>query len=665
MAIIRGDNSSNTISATGPNDTIFGLSGFDVLSSTFERADLRGGWGQDILSVDYAYTISWPVLAPNSYALVGPLPLMRWSLSGDQGDDSLSVSVLMDTDPAIGMFDSATVYPVADIILDGGSGNDTLSVDAAFVLMGWGSGQVGTETPEISAAVIDLEGNNTVNISMHNEMMDATPHLNTTVILGDGNDTVTVDNYTEADNSNGHSTHDIDLGNGTNSLTVNDRTGNIDLNILAGSGNDNVALTYTLDGGNSWGTSVQGHIDLGAGDDTLALTLVDLVTDFADVDVTIDLGAGNNIANISGGYFDHYDIVGGVGDDFISIDLNTLFSFDYGAPVNGYSVAINAGDGNNSISVALAPIYPFLNLSGASILTGTGSDTIVISGGLLNVIDSGAGNDTISAGSGTDTITLGAGSDTLNIDRAIFNLLTGPTERLTVNDFTLADGDSVALSGWNIPALGGTGILDDAADLQALKTPGGDVLGFVQLGADALLSLDLGGGAIAEILFKNLDISAPPPPPPPTDPKLNLSGTYGNDTLTGGNNDDIIFLRRGRDVATGNEGADVFRFNAVNSHNTNGDHHVITDLDFLEGDELRFQNFGPSWANNATDPANHLEYQAGTFNNWIADSVADLRELRDSGAIGATLLAGGLGTEIIFNDQGGDLVRMDLWGVFV
>ena len=660
MAIIRGDNSTNTISATGPNDTIFGLSGFDVLSSTFERADLRGGWGQDSLSVDYAYTIGWPVIAPNSYILVGPLPMMRWSLMGDQGNDSLSVAVLIDTDPAIGGFDSATVVPVADIILDGGSGDDTLTIDAAFVLFGWGPG--GSAVQEINAAVMDLEGNNTVNIAMHNEIMDTTPQLSTTVILGDGNDNVTVDNYTEADNFNGHSTYDVDLGGGTNALTVNDRTGNIDLNIVAGSGNDSVALTYTLDGGNSWGTSVQGHIGLGAGDDTLTFTLRDWATEYADVDVTIDLGTGNNVATIDGAYFDHYDIVGSAGDDLISINLYTVFSFDYGALSTGYSVVINGGDGNNSISVALAPIYPFLNLSGASILTGTGSDTIVISGGLLNVINSGAGNDTISAGSGTDTITMGAGADDLLVDRAIFNSLTGPTERLTVNDFTLADGDSMVLSGWNIPALGGTGVLDDAGDLQALKTPGGDVLGFVQLGADALLSLDLGGGNVAEILFKNLDISAPPPP---TDPKLNLSGTFGNDTLTGGNNDDIIFLRRGRDTATGNEGADVFRFNAVNSHNANGDRHVITDLDFLEGDELRFQNFGPSWANNATDPANYLEYQAGAFNNWIADSVADLRELRDSGAIGATLLAGGLGTEITFNDLGGDLVRVDLWGVFV
>lgn len=617
------------------------------------------------MSVDYAYTISWPALAPNSYALVGPLPLMRWSLSGDQGDDSLSVSVLMDTDPAIGTFDSATVFPVADIILDGGSGNDTLNVDAAFVLFGWGSGQIGTETPEINAAVIDLEGNNTVNITMYNEMFDATPQLNTTVILGDGNDTVAVDNYTEADNANGHSTYDVDLGNGTNSLTVNDRTGNIDLNIVAGTGADNVALTYTLDGGNSWGTSVQGRIDLGAGDDTLTFALEDWATEYADVDLTIDLGSGNNVASINGGYFDHYDVVGGSGDDLININLNALFSYGFHAPANGYSVVVDAGDGNNTVSVTLADIYLYTSLHGASVTTGAGSDAIFVSGGLLNVIDSGAGNDTISAGSGTDTITMGAGADDLLLDRAIFNSLTGPNERLTINDFSLSDGDSVALSGWNVPALGGTGVLDDAGDLQSLKTPGGDVLGFVQVGADALLSLDLGGGNIAEILFRNLDISAAPPPPPPTDPKLNLSGTYGNDTLTGGNNDDIIFLRRGRDVATGNEGADVFRFNAVNSHNANGDHHIITDLDFLEGDELRFQNFGPSWANNATDPANYLEYQAGTFNSWIADSLADLRELRDSGAIGATLLAGGLGTEISFNDQGGDLVRVDLWGVFV
>ncbi len=215
---------------------------------------------------------------------------------------------------------------------------------------------------------------------------------------------------------------------------------------------------------------------------------------------------------------------------------------------------VDAGDGNNAVSVTLADIYPYVSFYGASISTGAGSDTISVVGGLMNVIDAGAGNDTIMAGSGTDTITMGAGADDLLIDRSIFTSLTGPIERLTVNDFSLADGDALTLSNWNIPALGATGILDDAADLQALRTAGGDVLSFVQVGTDALLSLSLGGGEIAEILFKNLDISAappPPPPPPPTDPKMTLNGTYGNDVLIGGNNDDIIFLRRGHVLRPG------------------------------------------------------------------------------------------------------------------
>lgn len=661
MAIIRGDSAANTISATGPNDTIFGLSGFDYLSSTFERADLRGGWGQDILSVDYAFTIDWSVMAPNSYALVGPLPLLRWSLAGDQGNDTLSVAVSIDTDPAVMGFDAA-VFPVADIILDGGSGDDTLNVDVAFALDGWGP--LGSMGPEINAAVIDLEGNNVVNIALDNEIWDATPLLFTTIILGDGNDTVTADNYTEADNANGHSAYDVDLGDGANSLTITDRTGNIDLNILSGSGNDSVSLGLTLDGGNSWGTSVQGSIDLGAGDDSLTLNLLDWATEYSNVNVAIALGAGNNSAAINGGYFDQWAVSAGSGADHISIDLTTLFIGDGLGTSTGYSVVVGAGDGDNAITVKLADVYLYTSLSGAEITSGAGNDSIVVSGGTLNVIIAGAGNDTISAGSGTDSITMGAGADDLLVNRAIFNSLTGPTERLTVDDFSLADGDGLTLSGWNILALGGTGVVDDAADLQALKIAGGDVLSFVQVGLDAVLSLDLGSGEVGEILFRNLDISTPPPPPP-TDPKMNLSGTYGNDTLTGGNNDDTIFLRRGRDVATGGDGADVFRFNAVNSHNANGDRHIITDLDFLEGDELRFQNFGPSWADNATDPANYLEYQAGTFNNWIADSVADLRELRDSGAISATLLSGGTGTQISFADQGGDVVTVDLWGIVV
>jgi hypothetical protein len=84
MSILRGNSSANVIAATGPDDTIFGLSGADTLSSTFARADLRGGWGQDLLTIDFE------LVREDTYPLPPvPLPYLRWSLSGDQGDDTL------------------------------------------------------------------------------------------------------------------------------------------------------------------------------------------------------------------------------------------------------------------------------------------------------------------------------------------------------------------------------------------------------------------------------------------------------------------------------------------------------------------------------------------------------------------------------------------------
>src|SRR5690606_14293997 len=307
--------------------------------------------------------------------------------------------------------------------------------------------------------------------------------------------------------------------------------------------------------------------------------------DYSDIAVAVDLGDGTNAASLDVGTWGTYRVVAGTGND--TVHINAMFFLGVLSSANPYGgIFVDAGAGLNDVAIAMIAADPFSVPSSdqplpfANVLTGSDADQISLSGGAWNTVSSGAGNDTITAGSGTDTITMGSGADTLTIDRSIFVSTSGGTQRFTITDFSLTDGDKAVLSNWNLPALGGTGVVDDAGDLQALKTAGGDVLSFVQVGSDALLTLNLGNGELGEILFQNLDISAPPPPPPPTDPKMNLAGTYGNDTLTGGNNDDIIFLRRGRDVATGGDGADVFRFNAVNSHNANGDHHVITDLDF-------------------------------------------------------------------------------------
>ena len=588
-----------------------------------------------------------------------------------QGNDVISASVAIDGNSSLGgLWTTETI--ITDIIIDGGAGDDQINIDASIV-SNYGT-MLLLSAPVINIAVFDLEGDNTVDISAYNEAYDVwRPEINATIVVGDGNDSISIDSQTEGNNSSGTTVYDIDLGDGNNNLVITDQTGDLSLDLVSGSGADSVNLTFPIDGGNSGSTIMNAAIDLGDGDDILSLSVYDSGdADYAYISVKIDLGDGDNNADISGGNYDHYEIVSGLNDDTINVDATGRISpyFDF-FPTAYQGIQVDAGGGNNRVTVNMLPSYdPFSNDNDvtnafAVITTGAGIDHISVSGGAFNIIDAGAGNDNITAGSGTDTVSLGGGADSFTIDRAIYSDTSSSTQQIVVNDFSLADGDKVILSNWSIPALGGTGVIDDASDLQALKIAGGDVISFSQFGADALLTLDLGGGSTGEVLFRNLDISAPPPPPPTTDPKMTLNGTYGNDILTGGNNDDIIFLRRGSDIATGGDGADVFRFNAVNSHNANADHHTITDLDFLESDELRFHNLGPSWVDDATDPSNSLTYLPGSYNTWIADSIEDLREMRDSGAFTASAISGGLGTQIAFTDQGGDLVTVDLWGVIV
>lgn len=329
-----------------------------------------------------------------------------------------------------------------------------------------------------------------------------------------------------------------------------------------------------------------------------------------------------------------------------------------------YAIDCRLGDGDNILEVEFEELGRsfFDHISPTVLFSGSGHDLIKVKGGFGSTISSGGGSDTISAGSGDDTISGGTGGDRVTLAKGIFDAgASQPQDRLTLTDFSLADADRLVLTGFTLAGTIADGIIDTAADLAALRTAAGDVLSFVQQGADALLTLALAPGEVAEILFRGLTI-----PTVVLDPPLSFTGTTANNVFSGGNNADQFFLKLGQDRATGNDGADLFRVNAVTSHNRNGDRHTITDLDFAEGDVIRFDNFGAGWASNAADPLNDLQYVAGSFNNWFVDSVADLRELRTSGAITTAALAGAnAGTRISFEDQAGDDVSIDLWGIFV
>ncbi|MBF9032874.1 hypothetical protein HKCCE2091_01375 [Rhodobacterales bacterium HKCCE2091] len=648
MPVIFGDATANTIAATGPDDVIFGLSGFDTLSSTFERADLRGGWGRDTLTADFDWAI-------NEGSAIPPVLL---SLRGDQGDDTLlaSVDVTVPASPSFFTREDVT----ATIVLEGGIGNDTHVAHQSVTEDGFY--ELFIDRITLESVVVDLDGDNGLTFENEAIVADAFAQVTNSAILGNGNDTVTVDTMTELENWNAFSTYEFHLGDGLNSLTLADRSGFNSTLVTSGAGADIIDIAFSGDAGNDGPIDFTLDLDTGGGDDAVTIQSNGQFGDAGEAAMSIDLGDGDNTLSIANDYQGSLDLTSGDGTETFDIVWTNLrdFGFYDTSPV-GLTVA--TGNGDKTIDIAITDadrLFYGLPPQFADITTGSGNDTVTVAGGIGNRFDTGGGNDVITPGSGSSTVAAGAGADDVLIDAGVF-LIQGQfgdplVQTLVLEDFNVTEGDRVILSGFDIPALRG-GIIDAADDLAALVGTGGDVISFVQEGADARLSLAVGTGQ-GDILFKGVTIGTAP-----ADPPMTLIGTAADDTLTGGTSGDLIFLRRGDDTATGGDGADRFKFNALAPHNLDGDAHTITDLDFTEGDTILFANFGAAWADDATDPANALTYEPGTYNTWIADSVADLQELEASGAISVTALAGGSRLSWLAAD--GDAVSVDLFGIFV
>ena len=114
----------------------------------------------------------------------------------------------------------------------------------------------------------------------------------------------------------------------------------------------------------------------------------------------------------------------------------------------------------------------------------------------------------------------------------------------------------------------------------------------------------------------------PPEPPAPQEPQEHqvFNGTAADDIMIGGSAVDWFLLRYGNDSAQGNDGADLF---VVDSrYVTPGDAHVITDLDFDQGDVLALRGFGGQ-------------------DHTLRD-IEDLRDLLDETAFGQASLDDGL-----------------------
>ena len=138
----------------------------------------------------------------------------------------------------------------------------------------------------------------------------------------------------------------------------------------------------------------------------------------------------------------------------------------------------------------------------------------------------------------------------------------------------------------------------------------------------------------------------------------NFVGTGANNTFNGyGGNDDFL-LRWGSDTATGGTGADDFIIDG--RYINDGDSHRITDLNFAEGDQLKFRFMDAGTFDNAVDPANQLfVYDNGAKAHF--NSIEDIVEAVGNGVMIAS--DAGDGDTLLTVSRGGNQLQVELDGI--
>lgn len=361
MATITGSTSNDTLNGTTGDDTISGLAGNDLLIGNAGNDFISGGAGADrILGGDGNDTIEGGTGNDTVYAGAGN---DVW-LAGDSTSNSDDVYLEAGDDLAYaGWFTSGDPD-----ILDGGDGNDTLSLqgipgnqgatlneDGSISTVGFTSIVRNFENLIGNAGTNALTGNSLANMldgQAGNDTLTGNAG-NDTLIGGDGNNSL--DGGADADTLDGGAGNDTLIG-GTGNDTLNGGAGADLLN--AGSGMD-----YADYSGSNGG-------------------------------VNINLGAGTASGGDATG-----DTLSGVDGLYGSAFNDTLIGFngEVTSGADAYTNVFYGNEGNDYLDGAGG---------GDSLYGGTGDDTVL----------GGAGNDFLEGGEGFDVVVGGAGSDTISLN---------------------------------------------------------------------------------------------------------------------------------------------------------------------------------------------------------------------------------------------------------
>lgn len=593
MAVIRGTNSSETVTGTsasetllglGGNDTILGLEGDDALVGGAGNDSLAGGSGNDsfvydardfdidtITDLETGDRIDLAGLNIGDFAQLVPYMSQngsdvhiefRWGggverivVAGKQIADLSASNFLFNSsaDPLVvsGTNSHDTLFGgLGNDLIFGGGGNDSLNAGGGNDALNGGTGDdllrggagndrfiystrgfdIDTIADFSAGDRIDLRG---LNVASFSQLLPFITQIGANVEIrlqwGGGAERIIV-----ADKQLADITASSFLFNGSLSELSVDGTGSHDV-LFGGNGNDIIrggGGNDSLSGGG--GNDV---LDGGSGNDQLRGGNGGDQFVYADrsfgADTILDFGAGDRI-----------DVSGLNIGDFSQL---APFMSQIG---NDVRIALNWGGGAETITIAntqLASVtagYFLFNTDLSELLVeGTGSHDVLFGGKGADFLFGYGGNDNLSGGAADDVLNGGSGNDVLRggagDDRFAYSGRDFGAD--TIMDF--APGDHIDLRALNI---------GDISQLTPFMS---------QVGANVQINFQWGGGG-ERIVIANTQLASIT-----ADSFLFnggstsrlAEGTGSHDTLFGGNGNDQLFGYGGNDSLNGGAGVDVLK----------------------------------------------------------------------------------------------------------
>ncbi len=397
---------------------------------------------------------------------------------------------------------------------------------------------------------------------------------------------------------------------------------------------------------------------------------------------TLDGGAGNDFLN-GGEYSDTYIFNLGHGNDTIyDQDLSTTANQDVislGTSIDPTSMILNKLSSNleitfssstdkitigeyfnstsyyrieelrfndgtvwmhTDINYVMSMNDPSLRVNGANAesLIGVANSERIFGGAGNDTINGMAGNDYIAGGLGVDFLQGGLGADRF----AVLSLTESGNGILrdVISDFNASQNDKIDLSALgSFTFIGQNGFSGTGAEVK-----------YSILGSDAIIAVDKTADGIAdfEIELKNTSSLSANDILGATASVVNtlITGTSGNDTLSGSNNADTISGLAGNDIIYGNEGADTLNGGDGNDslYGWTGADSVYagTGNDYLFGDQENDILYGQDGADTAYGGAGNDTINGGNQNDLL------------SGEAGSDIIAGSFGADTLYGGTGND-----------